>query len=324
MNFLQWQQYRDDILKERAPLRLDCLDPFTTMGFLKRHFTSISDVSAASVLDLWAERMQASNFRAGTIATPGVRESLKALFSCYAQTGKQMILPEDVYPFYWQEAAKSGLKPVSFRTLPQPDFTALASANGNSAVLITSPLSPLGRDLQEQEITILKAWLDESKDRMLILDTVYNYRRSFDETVHGLYEHGQTIIAHSLSKGWLERGIFGTLSFPAHNRIQEGIFPAPSTVACNSAFAALDKQEMLADIQQHSFRREWARLAPSICEFAPEFRAPQNGYMAVIPVNAAKILETHNAMLVPASVFGSSRSDLSVITCLQDLHRHHG
>lgn len=322
MNFIEWQAHRDKILEKHSPLRLDCLNPFISMNFLKESFSGAANVSSDQVLDLWAERMNAQDLRGQTIATPGVRESLKALFGHFAETGKQMVLAEDIYPFYWQEATKAGLEPLSFKTLPSPDFEPLKDTSDNTALLITSPLSPLGRDLNEGEVAALKSWLDESIERTLILDTVYNYRRGFDASTRALYDHGQTVIAHSLSKAWLERGIFGALTLPERNQTPLEIFPEPSQASCNSAFSALEHQELLADIQQRAFEKEWARLTPAIQKFAPDFTPPQNGYMAVVPANAVQVLNAHNTMIVPASVFGSSNDNLSVMTCLHDLHLH--
>ena len=137
---------------------------------------------------------------------------------------------------------------------------------------------------------------------------------------HELYETGQCFIAHSLSKAWLERGVFGVVVSPEldYEKVKS-VIGEPALEASTSAYAAMLNQPDLADIQQLQFKAEWERLTPDIRKFVPDFTPPENGYFKVIPVNAEQVLKDHGALIVPGSVFGSKNPNVSVVTCLFDM-----
>lgn len=320
MNNAQFEKFKTEALQRENILRLDCLDPFKAMNFLKQDFISSSmPPSSDDVLNTWAKIMNVERYRDQAISSNGVRESLTHLFNIFATNDRDIWLPEDVYPFYWGAAARMDIKPHSFPTLPVPDFRPLDRASGNSVVLITNPITPLGRALNTDEINTLKNWLAQSKDRRLILDTVYSYSQKFNKGTLDLFETNQCIIVSSLSKAWLERGKFGILLAPKNDQILPQKIAQPSMEACQSALIALHEQQNLPDIQQSAFTQEWERLAPTIQKFASDFRPPQTGYFSTINVNHRTVLDEFNALVIPASVFGSKKKNISVVTCLYDI-----
>lgn len=321
MNYQEFRAYRDKVTAQQSLLRLDCMNPFKAMNFLKSEFPNSTTRSSDDVLNLWTETMGMEEHRGIAIPSGGVRESLKGLFNIFAANGKELWLPEDVYPFYWETAQNAGLKPRSFSTLPTPDLTALDQASTDSVIVITNPISPLGRTLSKDEVTKIKEWLNGSKDRQVILDTVYSYTRGFDASTLELFEAGQCFVAHSLSKAWLERGVFGVLLAPEkYKEVCNDILVAPPESACSSAFAALEKQNDLSDVQQSAFSKEWDKLTREIQKIAPYFNAPETGYFATIEANHNDVLEDHSALVIPATVFGSRNPNISIVSCLYDIN----
>lgn len=319
MNRDEFVIFKNEITAQRSLLRLDCMNPFAAMRYLKKDFTAAARPSA-DVIALWAERMDMQTYQAQALASPGVRQTLRDLFGLFSSQKKDLWLPEDVYPFYWEAAQDQGLSIKSFPTLPTPDFTPLDQASENSVALITNPVSPLGRRMNTQEAGALKKWLGESKDRRVILDTVYSYTHGFDTETLGLLETNQCYVAHSLSKAWLERGVFGILVPPKQDRDTcKAILQTPPQEACNSAYVALDLQPEMPLIQQRDFSREWQKLTPAIRAFAPDFVAPDTGYFAAINAPYDKVLAQHNALVIPGSVFGSKKPEISVVSCLFDI-----
>lgn len=175
--------------------------------------------------------------------------------------------------------------------------------------------------LDKEETRSLKEWLADSDDRRVILDEVYNYACKFDPYTHELLETEKTIVVHSLSKAWLERGVFGVVIAPQENVDDyREILRSPPQEQCNFAFVALKNQPNMPYEQQRDFSREWNRLSPVIRAFAPNFQAPKTGYFSTIPVQYKKVLEEFNALVIPATVFGSEKVDVSIVSCLHDIN----
>ena len=321
MNFQEFKTFREEVIEQISPLRLDCMNPFKAMDFLKGAPLDTASHSVNTTLDTWASTMNVHHYRDRAIASQGVRESLKALFPIFANDNKELWLPEDIYPFYWDTAHKTGISTHSFPTLPDIDLTPLNRSSKNSVVVITNPLSPSGRFLKKQEIEQIKNWLEGSTDRQIIIDTVYSYSSSFDAHTIELFETGQCFIAHSLSKAWIERGVFGVLLPPEINHnLCKSIIQQPSEKSCSLALSALTKRPDLPTRQQERFSREWKRLTPFIQKFAPQFTPPSTGYFTVVEAHHEKILEESQALAIPASVFGSTNPQLSVVSCLYNIN----
>lgn len=88
------------------------------------------------------------------------------------------------------------------------------------------------------------------------------------------------------------------------------------------AVAILERRPELPRLQQAAFRREWARIAPALRAAAPAWQPPETGYFALVDRDPAALLAEHGVLVVPASVFGSARRDLCIVTCLHDLVAH--
>lgn len=328
MNFSEYKAYRDELLTSAAPQRLDCLNPFVAMAFTHAPLAGADDRTSGEAIETWSAVMGMQHPAGSVVAVNGVRAGLTALFSALDARNMELILPADVYPFYWDTAR--GLvrrHPIrSFETLPLPDFSSLSEASSRSLALITNPVSPLGRYLSEDEVSTLKAWLSASPDRRLALDCVYAYRNGFDASTLSLLETGQVFVFHSLSKAWLQRGVWGAVVCPvADGESWRDIFSEPSAVSSGIACAALADLSDLPDAQQALFDREWDRLMPDLMRISDgRFKKPVSGYLGFIDVDHKTALSEHGALLVPASVFGSADAGLSVASCLYSMKATYG
>jgi hypothetical protein len=95
--------------------------------------------------------------------------------------------------------------------------------------------------------------------------------------------------------------------------------PSPSTLGRITAL--LESQPKLPQRQQEAFRREWQRLDARVRAVVDNWEAPSSGYFSLVSASFEHLLK-HDILSVPATVFGSRREDLSVITCLHDLVEH--
>jgi aspartate/methionine/tyrosine aminotransferase len=315
MNFSEYKAYRDELLLTQSPQRLDCLNPFVAMAFTHDTAVDVSPASSDAAIASWCEAMGMEDDRRDVIAVEGVRAALASLFRDLGRKQIDLWLPQDVYPYYWETAKQSVAAPQihSFHTLPYIDLEALDTASANATVLITNPVSPLGRYLSSDEVRDLKVWLAACPQRRLVLDTVYAYREGFDQSTLSLLDTGQVFVLHSLSKAWLQRGVWGAVVPPRKDPGQwKTVFEAPSDTSSGIAIDALARLRDLPDRQQALFDAEWNRLMPDLMRISGgSFRRPKSGYLGLIEVNAADALVQSNALVVPASVFG-----LSVVSCL--------
>ncbi|RYG55562.1 aspartate aminotransferase, partial [bacterium] len=132
----------------------------------------------------------------------GVRHSLELIFPVLAQNGYLLHLPTDVYPVYEALAASAGIERQAFPTLPEFQLPG-SPKNGPEVLLLPNPLKPVGRYLSNGEVADIKDWLARDERRRLIIDGVYTFDTHFHGSTLDLLSTGQTILLHSLSKGWV-------------------------------------------------------------------------------------------------------------------------
>ncbi|MGZ4810429.1 MAG: aminotransferase class I/II-fold pyridoxal phosphate-dependent enzyme [Thermoanaerobaculia bacterium] len=259
------------------------------------------------------------NVPAATIVVgTGIRSILEGLFTVLADRIETLWLPEDVYPIYWQLSAR--LRRRGFATLPDVDWSVLDASGPRDAVLLPCPLSPIGRSFSEQEHLRLVEWLRAHSERRLILDRAYSFTSPPDRERDVRLRGSQTISIWSLSKPWLSRGLLGIASVPAAMRDQlqsQLTSPEPSQIA--RASAMIDLAPTLPALLTERFASAWARLMPAILSACPSWRPPESGYFSILPAVFDKLLAEHDLLAIPATVFGSKRTDLSVASCLYDI-----
>ena len=85
----------------------------------------------------------------------------------------------------------------------------------------------------------------------------------------------------------------------------------------------IETRPELSRLQQNLFVEEWLRLTPQIRRVDPFWQPPSNGYFSVMQIPFTELFEAWSILSVPASVFGSARDDLSIISCLHDISGMH-
>jgi DNA-binding transcriptional MocR family regulator len=255
------------------------------------------------------------------VISTGVREILRAALGVVCERGDELWLPNDVYPVYWDLARAAGLSPLPFTTLPTPDWSFLERTARNAIALMPMPLSPLGRWLSGSESQLLVDWLAAHEDRVLIVDAVYTYdfeasRRALDPLV----ETHRCVVLWSCAKSWLAPGALGVARIPLDwaPRIRDSV-PSPDADRLHSLLGLLEGTPELPRRQAQHFRHEWSRLEPRIRSADPKWRAPTSGYFGTVALPFQALVQDHGILSIPASVFGSEREDVSVLSCLRDL-----
>lgn len=324
MDYQQWRMCRDDLIERYRPLRLDCMNPFYALDFL-RHQDELDDqqtVDLNQTVCAWAD-CAGIDLSSGTwFATRGVRSLLRSLCSVIAASGRAGLwIPSDVFPTYRVVAADAGISPRSFTVMPSPDFSPLKQAGPNDVLVVPLPLTPIGRSFTETETDGIIDWLRQSPKRVVVIDTVYAYRGASYDGLDCLIETGQSIQAWSISKTWIQRQVFGVAIVPDEfSDMLANHRDLPSNQDLHRVNACLTEQPDLPRRQQERFEAQWQVLRQDIVESYPKWTPPQTGYFSTLPISYQVLLDRHKVLAVPASVFGSQRDDLSVITCLHGIN----
>ncbi len=322
MNFQQFKVWREQLLQQFTPMRLDCMNPFIAMQFVNEEASSPVSCSRDELIERWCEVMQQPEWRGYALPTRGVRTGLLALFHLFAQQHKSLYLPNDIYPFYHVAAQQAGLHQLAFNSWPDVDWSVLSQAGPDSVLLLTNPQNPSGQYLNQQQLESIASWLADFPQRRIVLDTVYCYDAAFDAATQALWQTGQCFICHSLSKAWLSPNCLGVVMCPdAERAMLQPLLALPEPEACRQAARALHKLD-LPQRQQQVFHREWQRLLPLIQRFSADFTPPDTGYFAIVHCDFDTLLNQHRVLTIPASVFGIDKAGWSVISCLYEIKRY--
>ncbi len=249
----------------------------------------------------------------------GVRHSLSLLLPLLARNGYRLHLPDDVYPVYEALASAANITRGAFPTLPVPQFPREDSGQAE-ALLLPNPLKPLGRYLSDEEVEGLKKWLKEDGRRRLVLDAVYTFDTQLHATTLELLATEQTIVLHSLSKGWAAPLVMGATLFPQ----SDADTFRPSFRDDPPAQAELQRAQLL--LREHSrlphhlrevleCKRSRAKEEMAARGVALEFSGCP-GYLTTVQLSWEELRQLHGVLAIPASAFGSSRHDLSILSTL--------
>lgn len=318
MKYDEFRRFRDDLLRQRRPLRLDCMNPERALAAWEGRLAARPPSGRAPTLEraisLWPERRS-------LVAGLGIRELLADLLSCERSRVDELWLPGDVYPVYAEIARAAGYEPRSFATLPEPDWTFLGRTAARTAVLLPIPLSPAGRRLLPAEVDGLLRWLKRTPDAFLIVDAAYTYEFAEGRPqIDALLDTAQAAVLWSCSKPWILSRSLGLAAVPERLGPPMRDRTAPPA-ALPAIVDRLERHPDLPRLQQEAFRREWSRIEPRLRALAPEWRPPETGYFSVVALPFEDLLNRFDVLGVPASVFGST-ANLTVVTCLHDLAEH--
>ncbi|QDT29166.1 histidinol-phosphate aminotransferase [Gimesia panareensis] len=311
MNYQEYRAAKEGYLQS-DPLRLDCMNTQKALSFLAPSCSSSEKTfSPQAALSIWQDVAGFDLTDLKIIPGKGVRELLAHLIEQLKQEQVEFIFPRDVYPIYHQ--LLSGYPCQQYRTFPQWEWDFLTnSPEHRQVLLLTQPAVPVGRYLHSQEITAVLNWLSADQRRLLIVDAAYAYEPNHS-IYHQLLQSGQCVCLFSLSKPWLLPEQFG---LAVSHREQ---------LADKSLLSNDFSTDWVAPFRQHAtlpaklsalFTTEWNQLDNAIHQFAPDWQPPQSAYYSTVNISFEQLLEEHNTLGVPATVFGSDRTDATVISCL--------
>lgn len=328
MTFEDYKEWREQILATHevpSENRFDCLNPFKAMDFSRRWGNDERALQGniERAAHVWTE-LHFGNLPRTELhfePTRGVRSALGALFERMQERDMELWLPEDIYPFYKQEAATRapGLAIRYFKTIPEVDLSAIGTASEKAALLITDPLSPSGRFLSRKERSKLAAWTKAGRDRWTLFDSVYLYASRVPEHFVNDMHEARFVHLFSMSKSWLLRGVFGfAVGNDEPGAWWKGLDLEPTVDACTSAIDALTIDSFMPETQRKVFNSEWSQREQKLAKYGGNVGDAGSGYFRRVRVNCEKAFKEDGLLLVPVSVFGSSENDWSIATCLYE------
>jgi hypothetical protein len=290
-------------------LRLDCMNPVKALAAMRAALpTSLPRASLADLEAAWRTRWGLSEAEGAVGLSTGVRPLLAQLFRWFAEADRRLLAPQDVYPVYLSLAKGAGVDLRTFPTVPHPALTPIDVDRRREVLLLPDPLVPLGRGLNDLEAAHIQSWLAQDHGRLLILDCVYTFSERFTKAAEALLAGSQTILLHSLAKGFLAPDVAGFAIGPA--AVIDRLVPDIGEEARGAAVHLLREASDLPQRLAVEFSRRWSILSQTF-----DVPAPEVGYFAVVPT-AFDTLLARGQLAVPGTVFGSVASNWSAVTCL--------
>ncbi len=271
--------------------------------------------------EFWLAHFQLpASYKPRALISQGVRHSLRLLFQQAASAGQRALIPADVYPVYQQLAQAAGLRWQSYPMWPQADWSASTLAE-TDLLLITNPAKPRASTLGAQEVASLESWLAGAPHRRLLIDAVYQFMPPFDSATLRLLAGEQTIVLHSLSKSWLRPQVMGVALLPQQDiALHTALFRAnpPTQPALQLAQALLTERSALpAELVAHlHLQRQHLQqaLAARGCTRPLSSQVPT--YLFPLEKAFDALLEQHQILAIPGSVFGITQPDVCVLSSL--------
>lgn len=318
MNFSAFQLWREQCLRTN-PGALDCAETnlYRTLASLQpKPNTSNSNhtIHRCDVARQWLARygFPESQSRLALVCQ-GIRHALNLIFKELARTNASLWIPADVYPVYLELALAAGIKPGTFPTLPRPQFPQLENPGHPEYLLLANPLKPLGRFLSDQECDLLADWLEGSPHRYLLIDSVYDFSAPFHDTTRKLLLTGKAVLLHSVTKGWLWPRTFGIALLPKPYPQLESDFrndpPPQKQLSLAEKFfsdeANLPKKVVTAldSCKNDLMRKLPAAVSKSLLNNC-SVQTP-GCYFFPTDIQADELLQRHEVIGIPASVFGA-------------------
>lgn len=252
----------------------------------------------------------------------GVRQSLSVIMELWKD--KAWLIAGDNYPYYTYKAKKTGLKFHTFDTLESNLDVINNADNENTAgnassevLLLTYPLKPSGMDYTQQDWLALETWLQEGKERHIIIDAVYAFDLKDEAELFRLFvDTRQVTILYSLSKAFAAPGIAG-FTFSYDDDIREALKGLSKDDAkmrlCYLIFNKNSGRARRQQVSQTLCRQYYKAMELGLIQdFADiENMGGTPGYLFYVhdglPV-------AHDTLVIPASVYGSDRHGYIVST----------
>jgi molybdenum cofactor biosynthesis enzyme MoaA len=301
--FMAFKAFAESAIAANPTLhRLDCLNPIKAI----RHEFDFSYVPSIEIDVAWKQFLNVTF--PSYMYSQGVRDSICEIFEMLWNRGISVDIPTDVYPVYQMIAQSVG---ASYSL-----YSAKGSWNPGSfqqdAALITAPLVPTGKDLSSEDVQVLLDWLGKSRDRILIIDRVYDYNNS--DVIQPLIEMDQVFVCYSLSKTFLSPLMMGFTIVPSRFARSPD---KPVVAEIDHAKVLLTRYKDFPRYQQQIFQYRWNRIQAEW-----NITPPATGYLTTVPMNHRELLK-ENVLAIPGRVFGAG-DDVSIVSCLHETNSFAG
>ncbi|HTR01246.1 MAG TPA: hypothetical protein VMH83_14700 [Candidatus Acidoferrum sp.] len=322
MNFAEFQSLRQK-LKRQQPSFHDCAE--TNLYRALAHLAPAPNKSSEKIYrcDLARQWCEYFGFAAGlspqTLVSGGVRDSLSRLFNHCHQHQSCVWLPADCYPVYAELAMKARCKIQLYTSFPVLDWPQAMPTESEEILLLTNPLKPHGRPLDEADIRQLEQWLASSPRRRLWIDCVYTFDTQLDTGSLRLFAGGQTLLLHSLTKGWLHPRLFGTTMVPHCDLdILLPLFRETPPPQANLAVAraCLDIYHDTPKQVGASLRKARAAMLEVLPAAVAFGLHDTTGYFFPTCHRWSDLFAEQNILGLPATVFGASNDDFTILSSL--------
>lgn len=286
--------------------------------------TSATTVHRCDLARTWLRHFELpAELASQAVISRGVRHGLGMVFQWLSAVHPRLWLPSDVYPVYFDLARTAGLTPATYPTLPAPILPSTPPDSSPEYLLVTNPSKPLGRLLSDTECTAAIAWLHESPNRRLLIDTVYDLGAPFAAGTRRLLGTGRAVILHSVTKGWLWPRTFGVVLLdPEHAELADMLrADPPSPAQLRLAEHLLAEHESTPQRVVNALAARAHRLFERLPEevlaaIPPMTRTCPGNYFFPVEIPAETLWHVYRILAMPISVFGESNWPGSVLTSL--------
>jgi len=257
--------------------------------------------------------------------TPGLTTAILLCYLAIINPGDEVILPQPLFPPYYELAKIAGGVPVPLSTFPDFQLTAEAISQKitprTKALVINSPNNPSGAVYDEAELRKIAA-LAKQHGIIVISDEIYEYF-SYDKphfSIGSLYE--ATLTLNGFSKafamtGWRVGYIAGPADIiEAINQLQQYVVFSSSSISQYAALEAL-RQPPLHLKDSYKAKRD---LALSLLgEEFPDIKGGQGAFYLFLrlppgleDVKVVNQLSHKGVIVLPGSAFSSKTNYIRV------------
>ena len=329
MNFSEFQSWREQALKTDPEL-LDCgeTNVYRALAAWQPRPDGLAGdrtIHRCDLARLWLDRYgYPRTLSRSALVCAGVRHALHLIFRQLATEDDVVLwLPRDVYPTYGELARVEGLAPRTYATLPSPALPTAHPNAGREYLLIANPWKPLGRHVSDDEYSHLLNWLEASPSRYVLVDSVYDFATPFHDITQRLYATGRVVLLHSVTKGWLWPKTFGIALMgecgPRFERVFRENPPATASLRLADSFLSKDAgvpMQIAGELDRRSDR--WLETLPAAVRavlLGSGWETPGR-YFFPADMPTTLLMERHRILSIPASVFGATDWNGSLLTSL--------
>jgi hypothetical protein len=170
------------------------------------------------------------------------------------------------------------------------------------------------------ETAELRRWLAADRRRRLLLDTVYTFGSRFHPATLEMAGTGQTLLLHSLTKGWLVPQLFGIALVPeADFAALAPVFrenpPTPANLS--HAWELLTRHPGLPEIVAGGLREAESELRATLPVFLPAAEGAPVRYLFPIRQPWEEFLSREGILGLPGSTFGAESDEWTLLSSLR-------